>query len=578
MKALRPPLAASAAQNVFWSDSAKLRVLTGAVLACSCIERTPQRRWLVTDTPTVATRSHSINLPFKPDPKINPDSLQETLEAHREANRASPVLRKVESESEWTRRLSRVKKEDQKKFAWHLALKRGESVIRDYVGDARTPSRQWKLRSPSRKTQTPWLARLVSQTASTSDLSSHASGRLSAEINAFKSYLSPTPAEVAAGESCFEDLRNDLKYIVPGIGINLVGSRNTGLATALSDVDINLTPPNSLEHQKNREMDELPTCEGKATHMEPLKLLQIVEQGLEQRAADHRKGSGWSTTPFPLQISLFVQDTQIPIISGCHIPTNLRFQIQCTTDVVASMSYARAYVSEYPTLCSLYMVVKHILEIRGLAAGSLGGLGSYPLLIMVVASLKFGENQSRDKHNVGKHLLFFLDMYTDIDFYTTGISISPLEYFLKWHPSKARRDARPNYSRISQHPGNAPPLVSMLEGNALEARRAISRIDPRQPWLMCLQDPSNIGRNLGPQAKWIKHVQATFIDVKHKLTEAMDKWDAEYSSAESDEARHQSALLECALGADYEIFEQERAEKQRWYDKRRWRKRLPLSE
>jgi len=407
---------------------------------------------------------------------------------------------------------------------------RGDIKNAEYIGQSRGLIAQWRNdpSAPLHK-RLPWLRELSAASELSSTNQCSASERLTSEILAFHDYILPKPDELAAAVQAITAFRSCIASIDPCAHVDLIGSRRTGLATALSDLDFNITHVNG----------------GNSTGL---------SQDREQ--AHQLLQSLWSKLPKrhnSIQASAFIDGARVPIITGLHVPTNLKFQIQCTGDVFNSTTYAQECISEYPTLRPLYMILRQMLEIRGLNIGRLGGIGSYPLLIMIVAALKFSEAKI-GRREAGKQLCFFLDMYSKIDFYTTAVSLAPLEYVLKGL-TNGKRPSRKT-AHHSPDRGLHQNAIGELSEDELEGRKWFSHSRP-EPHLMCLQDPSNPGHDLGKQVKLIKHVQAILIEADLKLRECMGVWDST-DWTQSSTAKNSLALLDWFVGADHEIFEDER--------------------
>ena len=490
---------------------------------------------------------HGREPPFENEPNVYPESLRETLDAHREANRASLIHKVPEAGKKQPLVLGPAVSETrqsvpEKNFHNAIHLKfarakqqqgkrgRGELQNAEYIGESRGLTAQWRNeRSAPLHKRLPWLRQLSAASEPSSADQSPASERLTSEILAFHDYILPKSDELAAADQAITALRSCLASIDASAQIDLIGSRRTGLATALSDLDFNITHPsggNSTGLSRDRE-----------------------------RAHDLLR-SLWTKLPKrrnSIQASSFIDGARVPIITGLHVPTNLKFQIQCTGDVFNSMRYAQDSVAEYPTLRPLYMALRQMLELRGLNVGRMGGIGSYPLLIMIVAALKYSEEKI-GRREAGKQFCFFLDMYSKIDFYTTAISLAPLEYVPKGASRRSRLSLKmtPPYAYCGMH----TPALRELSKDDLEGRNWFSQARS-EPHLMCLQDPSNPGHDLGRQVKLIKHVQAVLIEANLKLREGMGVWDTT-DWTQGTGLRTKFALLDWCLGADHEIYEDER--------------------
>lgn len=490
---------------------------------------------------------YGCELPVGNEPNVYPDSLRETLDAHREANRASLIHKVPEGGKRLRLDLGPVVTKSpqitpKKKLQTTLHLRfarakkqqgrRGRGDIKnvEYIGQSRGLVAQWRNdpSAPLHK-RLPWLRQLSAASELSSTKQCSASERLTSEILAFHDYILPKPDELAAADQAITAFRLCIASIDPCAHVDLIGSRQTGLATALSDLDFNITHVdggNSTGLSRDREQAH--------------ELLQSLWSKLPKR---HNS----------IQASAFIDGARVPIITGLHVPTNLKFQIQCTGDVFNSTTYAQECISEYPTLRPLYMILRQMLEIRGLNIGCLGGVGSYPLLIMIVAALKFSEAKI-GRREAGKQLCFLLEMYSKIDFYTTAVSLAPLEYVLKG----LANGKRPNWKTARHSPDRGPhqSAIGELSEDELEGRKWFSH-SRSEPHLMCLQDPSNPGHDLGKQVKLIKHVQAVLIEADLKLRECMGVWDST-DWTQSSPAKSNLALLDWFVGADHEIYEDER--------------------
>lgn len=496
---------------------------------------------------TAAVIQQERVLPFENEPNVHPESLRKTLDAHREANRAS-LIHKVSDAGKREPLVlgpayNEIPRNGPSKASYnviHLKFARAEGQKgkkggkgerkTEYAGESRGLTRQWENEPSAPFLQRlPWLRELSAVSHSSSTKQCLASERLTSEILAFHDYILPKPDELAAAGRAITDLQSCVTSINASVQVDPIGSRRTGLATPLSDLDFNVTHPGG----------------GNSTGLP-----------LEREQAHHLLRSLWVKMPKVrnfITASAFLDRARVPLIVGCHQPTNLKFQIQCTSDAFNSMRYAQECVVEYPTLRPLYMVLRQMLEIRGLNIGRMGGMASYPLLIMIVAALKFSEGKI-GRREAGQQLCFFLDMYSKIDFYTTAISLAPLEYVRKGLPQRSKPGRKPVHSSPDREMVNA--VLEELSDDDLEGRKWFSH-PHSEPHMMCLQDPSNPGHDLGKQVKLIKDVQALLIEANLKLRKSMDMWDAA-DWTQLGGTRSKVALLDWCLGADHEIYEGER--------------------
>jgi non-canonical poly(A) RNA polymerase PAPD5/7 len=83
---------------------------------------------------------------------------------------------------------------------------------------------------------------------------------------------------------------------------------------------------------------------------------------------------------------------------------------------------------EFPYLPQLYSVLKAQLDVRGLSDVFRGGIGSYSLFMMIVASLK---HKSHPPNNASGALMHFLRFWSQFRTEEHSVSIEPVEFFAK---------------------------------------------------------------------------------------------------------------------------------------------------
>lgn len=365
---------------------------------------------------------------------IDPSSLRNTLDAVREANRAR-LIKKVDQDGTISQLQSLAVSNGNPKSQWltdhsHLRaspehndetpkeadgdqgpmrfgrIKRVKlpSVVRhlDHAGLVLPVQSEWRAsKGLTQRWRLPWLSH-----KNPAELTSAVSARerLAEEINSFNDYFTPKDPEKLASDAALNAIKLALTSIRPSYSIELMGSRASGLASPLSDLDIN------LRAEDGARLDDVDD------RTQAVKILAKINRDLRRLR--------WTRE---LRVTSFRSKARVPIIAGVHIPTGLAFQVQHTVTGYNSTEFSRAFVKEYPTLRALFIILKHMLTMRGLCDGQHGGLTSYPLLNMIVACLKLKTAQSDDR-DVASHLLSFLDMYSEIDLSMLGISVSPPSY------------------------------------------------------------------------------------------------------------------------------------------------------
>ena len=498
----------------------------------------------------------SLQVPF-----IDPSSLRRTLDVVRTANRTT-LIRKVdgrwssrytpeealqlqdigtddpgrlhvsEKKLETTDRSVTEVVQSHERVVRRVELKDDSSAgyhgPRDYCGRAMPLTSQWSaVKGRASPTQCPWLSHLP---PSMSHAVMPAKERLAQELMAFDAYARPTPAEESAAEQAIDDICKAIKHADGRWRPEVIGSRANGTATPLSDLDFNLVTEEGtrLDHVQDRE---------RAAMM----LLRLSDR-LRKRAAHNQN----------IKITAMLSRPRIPIVQGVHLPTGLEFQIQQTTSAYNSTEYVKAYLNEYPTLRALFVIVKQALIMRGLTKGTAQGLTSYPLLNMIIASLKLKDTHvGRD--DVAGHFLAFLDMYSHIDFYTNGILVSPPRLISKDEAISRATEPASHDNIESDTQDSEAGLTNGAGSTAIFTKAAAKKLGSE--YSMYLEDPADPSNNLGRNGYKIKHVQATLMQLLQELRIAMDEWDSLKAGSQSQSA---NSLLKQCIGGNYRAFELDR--------------------
>lgn len=326
-----------------------------------------------------------------------------------------------------------------------------------------------------------------------------------------------SPGEVKASRDVQEAVDLIATEALPAATVDLIGSYSNGLATANSDMDFRLSFPmyekDSLERGPSPGRPEA----RKATlkHLRTLHAAFAASEAFEEAA--------------------LVRAT-IPIIRATHARTKIVVDIQVSSTEVPQQLYKETYLAEYPTLRPLYIVLRSALYIRGLGAVFEGGLGSYPILIMIVYALKTFP-PSLDKPDVGRQLLSMLNFYATVDTYKKGFSLDPPSMF----PKLRKWDARAH-----------------IEGRTELVARGITRIgkiDGNRPYLLCLQDPADPMNDLGRNSYNIMLVRKLFRRAYFEIIQSMNQLEADSIKSAQPADR---CLLFPLVGANYEDFESRR--------------------
>ena len=292
-------------------------------------------------------------------------------------------------------------------------------------------------------------------------------------------------AEEAAAQLVHSDVTLALQELLSTKGLTLLGSRSTGLAAPTSDFNYRIDI-DSPEQSSTNGSPELITRAAKSTRR---RVLEGIWRGL-------KKSKDIATTKLVF--------APVPIIKCRHRATGLRIQFETMSPSQASQQYTAAYLSEFSSLRPLYILIRHFLEIRGLTAVSRGGLGSYTILMMIVAALKHSRGEFALK-DLGGQLLHVLNFYGNANLYDNGFSVEPPRTFKKKRGRRSREERKAIYSDLQ------------LQG----IEYIIKNSSRRKPYLLCLQDPANAYNDLGRPSYAIKHIQLIFEEMHTSIKKAL---------------------------------------------------------
>ena len=535
----------------------------GTILSASCTPRTqarnkcassarfestsaaPTKQQISPDEPVKETRSSALTRksPIGQSHKgsiVDPNSLRNTLEAHREANRASVIV-KIAGKGFGRQKLVLSSTEDQQvqpernqarigTWTWHYkpapgsGKRKRKRLTRPEQCTNEVFLAQWAPASGLRYMEKyPWMSHMNPRAQI--EVAGRPAGieQLSTEIDAFYDYSRPNAQEKKAAELALQEISATIREVDQDLQIDVVGSRATGLAMPTSDIDLNISTS--------------------STSGSTLLIKSRLSRVFSHLLATSRKNGLFRSINTRFRPA-------VPLVTGRHASTHLEFQVQSTVDVFLSMQNTISFINEYATLPKLFLLLKQMLTMRGLCSGQAQGLTSYPLLVMIVAALKFSEGKL-DRRDTAAHLLFFLDMYSDIDFNTTAISFSPLQYVVKRHPHSA---TLPDTRSAALTPDNHGMSKNEIESATqdIDARRRFATIKPDAEFLMSLQDPADLRNDLGKAAWRIREVQTVFIRAREELKAGLKAWD------DGEDSGKQEPLLAPCVGGDYRIFENAR--------------------
>jgi non-canonical poly(A) RNA polymerase PAPD5/7 len=265
--------------------------------------------------------------------------------------------------------------------------------------------------------------------------------RLAIEIDRFYEYTQPNHYEQIARKHLIEQVQRNVLKTLPNHVLETFGSERTGLALPTSDIDLRLT---TKERMEDPAMSRLPP-----SSTERLALRRTLTKLYWQ---EMRLNTTYTSVEF--------RQARYPLISLQDEQSGLDVQIVLNNDTSLSREFTNKYLEEYPYLRQLYFVIKTIFDMRGLTDVFTGGIGSYSLFMMIVASIR---GLPHKRHDAAGGLLNFLRFYSNFDCTKNGIQIEPWWIFDKAQHSvltdKVVKQLKVSMPAISRPPRSANSSV-----------------------------------------------------------------------------------------------------------------------
>ncbi|KAF2631421.1 hypothetical protein BU25DRAFT_407073 [Macroventuria anomochaeta] len=316
---------------------------------------------------------------------------------------------------------------------------------------------------PVRESNFPWVPRNRESIKSAEE-------RLELEIQAFHKYIRPNHAESIARKHVIEQVRQHVREILPGYVLEVFGSERTGIAFAGSDIDLRLVPQNVMSDTARSKLP--PSPEERSRRRGDLRRLHQIL--MMKHKTDYLLPK--------------IRWARYPLISLQDRASGLDIQVVLSNDTSVSREFMQRYMEEYTYLPQLYSVIKAILDVRGLSDVFRGGIGSYSLFMMIVASLK---HRPHPRNDASGALLYFLRFWGTFKAEEHGISVEPAELF-------AKSEQVVMHDKVMEH---------IEEGKTA----------PLPPWMLTLRDPADETNDLGRKAIAWKHVQKTYRNLAERL-------------------------------------------------------------
>lgn len=329
--------------------------------------------------------------------------------------------------------------------------------------------------------------------------------------------MSLKPFEMVAVGSALRDFKSIVKKFDSSASVHVVGSYSSGLATPTSDLDLKISLPSFDKDPLSRGPSPGRSISRKASR----KSFDVLQSALSRSKSFNKVMLAWG---------------RLQILNTVHRKTRLEVQIQFTPTSPVSLQYIATYLSEFPTLRPLFILLRSALRIRGFNDTRKGGLGSYPIFIMIVYALNRAASEV-PRHNIAAQLLYILKLYSEADLHTYGFSVNPPRMFDR-------------------------SIVGM-KNNATAKRYGVDvmgKIKSGTPSALCLQDPAKPSNDLGRGANTIKHVQALFYSAREQIERAMIEWE---KTTESERQNVNRGCLDPLVGASYAHFEKKRSKVER---------------
>ncbi|XP_059301184.1 uncharacterized protein LOC132053251 isoform X1 [Lycium ferocissimum] len=202
--------------------------------------------------------------------------------------------------------------------------------------------------------------------------------QLHKEIIDFCEFLSPTPEEQASRNEAIECVFDVIRYIWPNCKPEVFGSFKTGLYLPTSDVDLVILGSDIRSPQIG---------------------LQALSRALSQKGVAKK-----------IQV---ISKARVPIIKFVEKKSGISFDISFDVENgPKAAEFIKDAMSSWPPLRPLCLILKVFLQQRELNEVYTGGIGSYALLVMLIAMLQnHRSGQASAEQNLGILLVNFFDIY-----------------------------------------------------------------------------------------------------------------------------------------------------------------------
>ena len=268
------------------------------------------------------------------------------------------------------------------------------------------------------------------------------------ELLDFWQAFQPTGDEEGKRRDLVRRVEEVVQSLWPSCSVHAFGSYQTGLYLPESDIDL--------------------TC-----------LDTGIRSGGKQRtSALQQLGRALRRAPWPLVNLEVVATAKVPIVKFIDGETGIAVDI-CVEERsgFGSSQLARKAMDSFPAYKVLVVFLKRLLNTRGLHDTFTGGVGSYLLQLMVIASLQHPPDERTCpaglRGNLGSQLLHFLELY--------GVRL--------------------NYEKTT---------IVVREGGRFVSKRSRRFLRPEQPGLLSIESPIDVDVDVGAKAYNIASVRRVF--------------------------------------------------------------------
>jgi non-canonical poly(A) RNA polymerase PAPD5/7 len=366
---------------------------------------------------------------------------------------------------------------------------------------------------------------------------------LDLEIAAFADHMAPTAKEKVARHR----VRNSAKMIMDtlhGHHSYAFGSHKTGLAMPYSDIDF------GIFERKHGIPALQPAME---------RLYSLLNDGEEY-------------------ICVVYRPAHRSIITAQHKATGIDIQIVARESGAQDMR-VQGYLETIPHLYQLYSVIRTAFGVRGFVDPFVGGISSYGTFMMLAAALTRRGTPLTIHDSPSSQLLHFLSFWANFDTTKYGVALScPASTnddgstLLYERPAKLFRkisfDENLDPEQIRAQQAAMASAAKNRQQNQRAGQYRIGRLNPEQPYLLCMQDPAHPINDLGATCHAIKHILQT-IEVMHaNLVRAMEEHDRTPSK---DGSKSETSFLLPLVGRSHELYAERRQRLREWQPSTRLR-------